>query len=83
MMPAATAKACSIHSTGAFSSLGAKASLSIVLEAAMQVLRVNVNAVFVKDNPRNLRCLKKSASNAEPETIHFQETYIIIILCAV
>lgn len=57
MIAAATEKAWSIHNTGPFSSCAAKASRSIVLEAARQVRRVNENAVLVKDRPTNLRCL--------------------------
>jgi hypothetical protein len=57
MTPAATEKAWSIHKTGPVSSVAAKASRRIVLEAAIQVLRVKEKAVFVKDRPTNLRWL--------------------------
>lgn len=52
-MQAATVNACSIHKTGPFSSTADKASFMMVFEAARHVRRVNANAEFVNDRPRN------------------------------
>lgn len=60
MIPAATEKAWSIHNTGPASSVAAKASRRIVLEAARHVRRVKEKAVFVKDKPINLRWLAEA-----------------------
>jgi hypothetical protein len=56
MIPAATEKACSIHSVGPWS-LSDNASFNMVLDAAMQVRRVNENAEFENESPMNFRCI--------------------------